>query len=597
MRHILRIFFAFLLIIAIILSAVSCGRGQESNTNNDLDDSAKNEMCTISFENTDLKKQSVKKGSTIQQPTDPDKSGFIFAGWYNDANLTNKTTFPITVDEDIKLYANFYTYQEAFQNARENTIGDAIPGFEYEHTMDVSASYLGLAITGKNSGNAKYSTIGEVGFYDESVNAGALLFDGLDYKIRRGTTLQNISLDKNGKIKKYSTEQVTSNYKYDSSSLAKALFEYSDDRINSISSTDQKDIYKLNTTMSVSDVASLIANYINHPIIAKILCELPETDADTNIYVSFTDAKLDSYIYEFKVAVSNLQFNLKYTLKFSNIGTAKNIDAKKFENVALSSSEVKVIKDEVSVIVNNFKNCAASGYDFDVKTGVDFGATTGEINSTFKGSAYRKFQNNSIFFHNDIEIDSDYKNSNLYKDIDDVRIKLTKLSNGEVHIIEKKVLTDNTKKIVDFVDSDFTSFYLFDVLANSGDYSFAEKNTIESKTTYTLGITNNGAELLLTWLNNSLELDPLNNSEANACVYGNFTASSILVNNGTISVVVNNGKFESISITAEGNYTTSFEDSLEFSNPQNAKFELNMNILVNENGNTFVPFDTVKDAK
>ena len=174
---------------------------------------------------------------------------------------------------------------------------------------------------------------------------------------------------------------------------------------------------------------------------------------------------------------------------------------------------------------------------------------------------------------------------------------MTKLSNGEVHIIEKKVLTDNTKKIVDFVDSDFTSFYLFDVLANSGDYSFAEKNTIESKTTYTLGITNNGAELLLTWLNNSLELDPLNNSEANACVYGNFTASSILVNNGTISVVVNNGKFESISITAEGNYTTSFEDSLEFSNPQNAKFELNMNILVNENGNTFVPFDTVKDAK
>lgn len=590
MKRTLRTFFSFLLIVTIILSAVSCGRRKNTD---------ENEMCTVSFENTNLESQSVKKGTTLQHPTDPDKSGFVFAGWYNDANLTNKVTFPITVDTDIKLYARFYSYQEAFQKARENTIGDSVPGFEYTHKMDISASYLGLAITGNNSGNAKYSTIGEVGFYDESVNSGALLFDGANYKILRGTTLQNISLDENGKMKKYSIEQVDSNYKYDSSSLAKALFAYSDSQIKSVSPTNRKNIYKLDTTMSISSVASLIANHINHPIIAKILCELPETAANTNMYVSFADAKLDTYTYEFKVAVSNLQFDLTYTLKFTDVGTAKDIVTKKFDNVSLSSSDIKSVKDEVSAIVGNFKNSPSSGYNFSVETGVDFGTTSGEINSTFKGSAYRKLDNSTVFFHNNIEIDSDYKNKDLYKDksIDDVHVKLTKLSNGEVHIIEKKVLSDNTKKIDDFVDSDFTSFYLFDVLANSGDYSFAEKTTQDSKTIYSFGITNNGSEALISWLNKSLNLDPLEKSDIDVLVFGDFKTSSILLNSGTLSVVINNGKLEGISINIDGNYITSFGDSVEFSEAKKADFELNMNILVNEDGNEFTPFESIKDAK
>ena len=46
-----------------------------------------------------------------------------------------------------------------------------------------------------------------------------LLLDGSNYKIRRGTSLQNVSLDENGTIKSFSVEQVDYDYKYDSSSL------------------------------------------------------------------------------------------------------------------------------------------------------------------------------------------------------------------------------------------------------------------------------------------------------------------------------------------------------------------------------------------
>ena len=91
------------------------------------DQGSKQEFCTVSFENTNLEKQSVIKGSTIQKPSDPVKENYIFVDWYTDANYTNKAVFPIKVDTDISVYARFFTYQEAFQIARENTIGNDVP--------------------------------------------------------------------------------------------------------------------------------------------------------------------------------------------------------------------------------------------------------------------------------------------------------------------------------------------------------------------------------------------------------------------------------------------------------------------------------------
>ena len=604
MRNTVRILLSCLLIFATVFCIASCekaptGENVPTGENSPTEAVSEAEICTVSFENTDLENQSLKKGDSLQRPNDPAKSDCVFVDWYTDADYINKAIFPITVDSDIKLYARFFTYQEAFQNARENTVGDAVPGFEYTYSMDISASYVDISLAGKTTGNAKYSTIGEVNFYDESVNSGVLLLDGSNYKIRRGTSLQNVSLDENGTIKSFSVEQVDYDYKYDSSSLAKAVFTYSNDQLISISPTDKKDVYKLDTSISVSSVVSLIANCINHPIVEKLLCELPETSADTNLYVSFTGDKIESYTYEFKVDVSDLQFNLTYTLMFTNIGTAKEIVPKNFENVHLSSNDIQNVKNEASAIVNAFKDKESSGYDFKVDTGVDFGMTSGEINATFKGSAYRKRQNNAVFFHNDIEIDSDYKNKDLYKDkgIEDVRVILTKLSNGEVYVIEKKFLNGDEKQLGDFVDSDLTSFYLLDIVAQCGDFSFAEKVSENNKTVYTFGLTNNGTATLLTWLNTSLDLDPLAKASVEALVYGQFIDSSMLINTGTVVVSVIDGELEGIAVKVEGDFITSFEESVDFTNANKAQIKLDISVSVNEDGNTFEPFDSVKDAK
>jgi hypothetical protein len=249
--------------------------------------------------------------------------------------------------------------------------------------------------------------------------------------------------------------------------------------------------------------------------------------------------------------------------------------------------------------VNAFKDKESSGYDFKVDTGVDFGMTSGEINATFKGSAYRKHQNNAVFFYNDIKIDSDYKNKDLYKDkgIEDVRVKLTKLSNGEVYIIEKKVFKDDEKQLEGFVDSDLTSFYLLDIVAQCGDFSFAEKISENNKTVYTFGLTNNGVASIFTWLNTTLDLDPLDKASVKTLVYGQFIDSSILINTGTVIVSVVEGELKEIVVKVEGDFITSFEESVDFTNADKAQIKLDMSISINEDGNTFEPFDSVKDAK
>lgn len=584
-----------LLIVAALLVAlvvfVACGG--ETTTDPSV------ETYTVTFENTNLSDKTLTKGESLQRPSDPEKKKSIFGGWYTDSAFTTEAVFPMTVNADIKLYARFYGYDEAFAEARNNTIGDGVDGFEYTYTLDVNAAYNALSLVGNTVGSAKYSKTGEVNFYDEHVNSGVLFVDGSSYKIRRGTTLQTILLDQNGKMMNLSVEQVGADYKYDSSSMAKAVFEYSEEQLKSIEKTDTKNVYKLDTAMNASSAIALVAKYVNHPIVEKLLGELPATAASTDLFVTFENGKIKSYTYDFKANVSGFEFDLRYTMIVTASGEAKTITPKSFNGVSLSPDEIKSVTDEALAVVNAYKNQTSSGYGFVAKTGVDFGATAGEINATFKGTAYRKLYNGAVYFHNDIEIDSDYKNADLYKNqgIADVHIKETKLSNGEVHLIEKKLLIDSTQKVSPFTDSENTSYYLFDIWGNSGSFSFAEKETKNGETVYTFGLTNEGVAALLTWMNASLDLDPLNKASADVAIYGKFDASSILVNTGKVCVTVENGTLKEVAVTVEGDFTTSLAGSADFAAKAKAQLKLDLTLTPKADGNGFEPYDSVKDAK
>ena len=111
---------------------------------------------TVTFVNTDMPSVQIEEGKTLAKPSDPEKANYLFVGWFMDAAFTTEVQFPLTITKDTSIYANFYSYQNAFEKARDNTIGEKVPGYEYDYTLQVTANYSNIAFNGNTTGNAKY---------------------------------------------------------------------------------------------------------------------------------------------------------------------------------------------------------------------------------------------------------------------------------------------------------------------------------------------------------------------------------------------------------------------------------------------------------
>lgn len=604
-----KILFTFMILL-MCLFVVGCGDKEQTNNNEEpkqdekqtekQDEKKEDEVIkyTVNFNGTNIANQEIVAGGQLNQPAEPKQDNYIFGGWYLNSTYTEEASFPITVNHDMIIYAKFYSYQQAFEAARNKTIGSGVAGYEFDYSLDASVSYSALALSGHTEGNSKYSTTGEVSFYDEAVNSGALFYDGTKYQIKKGTTLQKISLDENGLLKKYNTEVVDANYNFDSSSFAKAIFEYSSDQLKEIKKTSNSNEYELVTSMNASKVLGIVGNYINNPIIEGVLGSLPETSVSTGMYVTFSNGELKDYRYEMKIDVENIKFNLIYRLSFKNVGKAQTISPKSIAGIAISTSDIQNSYNNINSKLNSYKSQTNSGYDYVIKTGVNF-PSKNEINSTFKGSALRKIIDGVVFFHNDIEIDSDYENADLYKasDIADIHIKKTKLSNGEVYNIEKKTLADKTYLVENYVSNNNDSYYALSMLDVINNIVFIQEVNDGGKLKYSIGLSESDVANILDWVNANLDLDPLNTASTDVLIYGNYNKSSIALEDCEFIITLSLGKLESIKLEFNGSYKTALDGSRDFSNSNDATFNFSYEIKFTNDGDSFVPYETVNKAK
>ena len=589
-----------ILAMLLLVSLVACNKSTPEHSSGMQTDPSgtTEETYTVSYQNAGMSNQTVKKGTVIQQPSDPQKKDHIFGGWYVDASFTTPAVFPITVNANTSLYARFYDYQTAFENAREKTIGETVSGYEYDYTTTATVTYSAFSAAGKTEGNAKYSTSGDVSFYDAHTNSGLLFYDGSVYQIRRDNQLQKVSLDENDLLIDYEVEEVDDSYRFDSSSFAKALFEYDASQLKSIEKTAKANEYKLKTSFNVSAGIALASKLLNNATVQKLIGEIPENQVNTGMYVTFANGEVLSYRYEMQISISTVQFTLIYSLNFKNVGVAKAITPRTFSNLSLTPAQIASAKTEIGNYVSAYEAQTASGYDFVVKTGIDFEGKN-EINSTFQGSAQRKTTNGIVYFHNDIEIDSDYKNADLYQSggIADVHIKRTRLANGTVYNIEKKLLKDTVSEITPYTANRTDSYYLFDLFAALENYTFVQKITKNSTVTYSIGIANAEAQKILTYLNEQLDLDPLGKATVDPTVFGAFNTTSVKADKIRLTVEIKDSKLSSITVQASGEFETSLPDSRDFSAKKTADFSVSYTLTANEAGNSFTPYETVKKAQ
>lgn len=582
------------------LGLVSCGG---SGGGQGADSSAQPIVkYTVKFANTTMADVEVESGKQLAKPTDPTKDNSVFVGWYHEADFKTEVSFPLTITANTTIYANFYSYQEAFAKARNNTIGENVAGYEYDYTLNVTAGYMAATLTGNTQGNSKYvAGSSDVSFYDEHTNSGTLFYDGSKYQIKKGRELHEISIDSQENVKKYKIKEVGAEYKYDSSSFAKAIFEYSDEKLKSISPTSVKDEYKLNVSFNPSAAIALVGNYVNHPIVEKLIGALPETSVETAMYVTFSGDKLNTYRYVMGINVSGVKFDLTYNLSFKNQGKAPTISPKVFAGTYVADADVAAQQRDIDGLMIAYKTLEHSSYDFTAKTAVDF-PQKNAINATVNGSTKRKVDGNTVYFLNDYEVDTDHKNADLYKDagLKDAHGGRAKLSSGEVHDLKKKLLGgySDVATVDDYV-ADIDDFYLLDVVGMFDKISFIQKITNAEKgiVTYNMGTTDEGAASVLQAFNNTLRLNPLGESTVDVKAFGSFNLSSVSVKDFVFKITIENGAFSEISLKMNGGFSASFPGSRDFTAAQDASFKLEFSLKVTNDGASYEPAATVDKVK
>ena len=112
MKRKLKVLLCVTLILTMIMSIMGCG----SNENEKKDDtSASSEKVKVTFFDSDgttvLKTEEVQKGSAISEYI-PEKSDYIFVGWYATPSMGHKFDFSQKITEDTSVFAGFVSYKE-----------------------------------------------------------------------------------------------------------------------------------------------------------------------------------------------------------------------------------------------------------------------------------------------------------------------------------------------------------------------------------------------------------------------------------------------------------------------------------------------------
>ena len=140
---------------------------------------------TVTFNSnggTDVPKQIVKYEEKVTKPTQPQKEGYKFEGWFKNIGLTEEYDFESLVTEDITLYAKWIPVYTVIYNANEADSGTVpVDGNEYEKNAEVTT--LG------NTGNLVKDGYTFKGWNTKADGSGVSYNPGDKFKIIENTSL------------------------------------------------------------------------------------------------------------------------------------------------------------------------------------------------------------------------------------------------------------------------------------------------------------------------------------------------------------------------------------------------------------------------
>lgn len=591
----------YVLLPLLALSMVACGGGSTaSSSSNPSSSSSSKEAATftVTFETnggTAVASVSAKDGSTVEEPTSPTKSAYIFTGWYLESACTNKAAFPLKITANITLFAGWKECREYYLEARDATVGDKSAGFAYDSALSIKVGYSALSYSGSGSytGKSQYNPSSAASYYEAITYTGLLFSNHTTHEYLKDGSLVNIKVKEDGSVSSYSAKDTPAGYKYDFSSFSKALFSYTKDDIKTVELVSGGQ-YEIKSKYGFSALAKLALSNVNNKYVEMVLGTLPETESTYHNYVTFNkDGYIDTYSYSFTVTVSGIKVEFAYSLNFTSANKAVAITLPSFNGLYITESEVTSKLGEVKTALDTYRTKAKSAYDFTVKTGIDF-SRDNEINATIKGKALRAVTNGVTYFNNTIEVDSDFKNADLYKDngVEDYKRTRGKISDGTVYDVENPLV--GFKKYTEVTSSttlDDCYYLIGDSLLTYAGFSCVFASTKDGVTTYTLPLSGSAStKTIFDLVNESTRLDPTLAKHVN--VMGEYDISTLASDNATIEIDVSSTGLKEVRIELDGKIKTAFAGSVSFSTATLADYSLELTLSTTTDADNYtVPTD------
>lgn len=504
------------------------------------------------------------------------------------------STEPETSDSTSGGGGSTVTGKERFIQARAKTILNS-SSFKYSSTTHLQVSYgtsTAIALNGNQSGTTSYNSASDVSYLEEHENSGSLFYDGFKTTYEKNNTLYEIKENEDHDLTGYTTETVTDDFRYEGSSFAKVLFEYEEDDIKDVELASNGK-YEITTKMSFSSIAKTVLNQVNNPIIAKILdTTLPETESSFHMYTTYgTSDYLASYSYLFDIIVSGVRVALTYDLTFTAVGSATvSISEPNFPNLYLSDEQVNTALTTISSGITAYKTQQYSGYTYRIDSTMDV-VDKKSVGVTTQGKTKRQVSNNVVYYDNRVEVDSEHKDADMYGESDtnvvDYERYRAKIADGTVYDCEDRAwpLSNLFTEVTNPSASD--EFYgIIDNSLLTTEYVEAiQMKTETAGNEYSFVINNDMVTSIFDYVNEITRLDPT--LAKHYLALGKYDASTLLMNDATFTVVINNGLLVSMFIELKGTVDTNFEDSRD-SIAGSSDFNVSIEITTDDSGANYV---------
>ena len=413
------------------------------------------------------------------------------------------------------------TGKEKFLLAQNKTVNNDSYQYDYDLTASIKFDAAGISASANVaslSGTTYYnSNSKETQYLQKKVAKAGLLFESTSYTYNSGTELIKVNEDSN----KYSIEEKSSasNFDFKNYSFNKLISSINKDWLNEgkdLSDTKYQLDYKVDYNFNLlTNIAGTIdVNYF----IKTVNQNQNYATFALDSYVTYNGDYFDTFYCKFDITVLKVAtISLTYTQKYKKVGENFEISLPSLGSNHVTSTDINKDLAEIKDSINTFKNKTSSSYDYKVKTAVDHGPSSSNplgcaVNSTSKGDAKRGLLNNKVYFNNDLEVDSDYKNSDQYTSdcIKDYHVYRAKLNDGNDSVKDEvvKTLKNSFEDVTDSTSLDDYYFFYDDFL--STDYvsiSSKEEDIKNNEIIYTLGLNNAGSKKVLQDYNSSIRLN------------------------------------------------------------------------------------------